>query len=227
MIPSILSPHGQPRLIHVGVPVGTVVAYAGLIDEDPDQAKARRQVLAAQGWLVCDGSTFCQSEYPALATALGNSYGNAQDGQYFLPDYRGMFLRGVNGGRQGPDNDPGAAQRTGSGPGGQGNTGDNVGSLQTCQFQEHEHQYTAGTTPGAFEPGGSTGVASTVQSTTTAVVCASGDPASTQCFGAETRPLNLYVYYLIKATVDVIAVAPTPTPLRVGPGGIAPGNLLR
>lgn len=218
MNPSILSPFPQAQMIPVGVPVGTVVAYAGLIDEDPQQAPARRQVLAAQGWLVCDGSAVPVSQYPVLAVQLGNAYGNQQDGQFYLPDYRGVFLRGVNGDRQAPNNDPGAAQRTGSGPSGQGNTGNQVGSLQTSQFQEHEHQYTAGTVTGNFQPGGTPAVTTATQSTTTAVVCEAGDASSTACFGAETRPLNLYVYFLIKATADVIAIAAPPPP-RLGPLG--------
>ncbi len=217
MNPSIFSPFLPAPMIPAGVPVGTVVAYAGLIDEDAQQAPARRQILAAQGWLVCDGGTVPVSQYPVLAVVLGNAYGNQKNGQFCLPDYRGVFLRGVNGDRQSP-NDPAAAQRTGSGPGGQGNTGNQVGSLQTSQFQEHEHQYTPGTVPGTFQPGEAEGVQSTTQSTTTAVVCEAGDAASTGCFGAETRPLNLYVYYLIKATADVIAIAAPAAPGTFGLG---------
>ncbi|MES1244934.1 MAG: phage tail protein [Acidobacteriota bacterium] len=217
MNPSILSPYAQVQVTPTGVPVGTVIAYAGPVDG------ANGQALTAQGWLVCDGSQVLVSAYPVLASLLGNAYGNQQDGQFYLPDYRGVFLRGVNGDRQSP-NDPGAANRTGSGPDGQGNTGNAVGSLQTAQFQEHEHQYTAGTVTANFQAGGAPAVTSAVESTTTSVVCEAGDTSSTSCFGAETRPLNLYVYFLIKATPDALAVA---VPSMVG--GLSPrgGGLFR
>jgi hypothetical protein len=94
--------------------VGTVIAYAGPIDEDHEQKPARRQILAAQGWLVCDGSPVQISEFPALAALLGDAYGNQEDGKFYLPDYQGVFLRGVNGNRE-PPRDPGISSRIGSG----------------------------------------------------------------------------------------------------------------
>lgn len=208
--PVILSPFPQPQMIPVGVPIGAVIPYAGPIDEgDATQTPALRQVLAAQGWLVCDGSLVPISQFPVLAALLGDAYGNQENGQFRLPDYRGVFLRGVNGTRE-PPNDPDAAHRSGSGPNGQGNTGNQVGSIQTAQFQEHEHQYTAGTVKGHFQPGEGPGVVATLQATTTSVVCKTRQASSTTCFGAETRPLNIYVYFLIKAAADVLTISVLP-----------------
>ncbi|HEX3553787.1 MAG TPA: phage tail protein [Thermoanaerobaculia bacterium] len=220
--PAILSPFPQTQVIPVGVPVGAVIPYAGPIDEgDSSQAPPLRQILAAQGWLVCDGSLVPISQFPVLAALLGNAYGNQENGQFRLPDYRGVFLRGVNGNRE-PPNDPDAGNRTGSGPGGEGNTGNHVGSLQKDQFQEHEHQYTAATVTNKFQsqPEGLPAVMATAQSTTTAVVCKPRNETP-PCFGAETRPLNIYVYFLIKAAVDVLAFTVPPpasgfAPLRGG-----------
>jgi microcystin-dependent protein len=214
--PVIHLPFPQTQMIPVGVPVGAVIPYAGPLDEDPDQKPALRQILTAQGWLVCDGSLVPISQFPALAALLGNAYGNQENGQFRLPDYRGVFLRGVNGGRQ-PPNDPDAGNRTGSGPGGKGNIGNQVGSLQTCQFQEHEHQYTPSTEPGSFQPGEEPGVTTVLQSTTTSVVCGTGQASSATCFGAETRPLNVYVYFLIKAVADVLTIAVPPPAGRIYP----------
>ncbi|CAI1820846.1 Phage Tail Collar Domain [Serratia liquefaciens] len=42
------------------------------------------------GWLICDGSTFNKSQYPQLATAYPSGK---------LPDLRGEFIRGFDGGR--------------------------------------------------------------------------------------------------------------------------------
>jgi rhizosphere induced protein len=205
--PLVLPPFPQSQVIPIGVPVGAVIPYAGPIDED--QAPDLRQILAAQGWLVCDGSLVPISQFPALAALLGNAYGNQENGQFRLPDYRGVFLRGVNGNRE-PPRDPDVSSRTGSGPNQTGNSGKNVGSLQMSQFQEHEHNYTAGTDRSGFQPGDTLGVITTKPSTTTSVVCETGQAGSTTCFGAETRPLNIYVYFLIKAAADVLAIAVQP-----------------
>ncbi|HYG63966.1 MAG TPA: phage tail protein [Thermoanaerobaculia bacterium] len=195
--PSLFSPFPQTQSLPIGVPVGTVVPYAGPVDEDPDRASVRRLRLAEQGWLLCDGSEVSKTHWRELYELIQDTYGKAGSADSFvLPDYRGAFLRGVNGDRS-PALDPAAGQRTASGEGGTG-TGNQVGSFQTAQFQEHEHQYTAGTTMSAFQAGGVNAVISTIESTTTAVVCGQGSGDSTSCYGAETRPVNIYVNYLIK-----------------------------
>jgi hypothetical protein len=96
---------------------------------------------------------------------------------------RGMFLRGVDAAA---GNDPDKASRVANGTG--GNTGNNVGSEQADQFKGHTHTISnhgstnnystlLGGTP-AWDPGG------------TATTNTSG--------GNETRPKNVYVYYMIK-----------------------------
>jgi microcystin-dependent protein len=72
---------GQPldftnsvELIGVGVPVGSVTAYAGTTLPD--------------GWLLCDGGSFRQQDYPELYVVLGN--------RTTLPDLRRQFIRGGN-----------------------------------------------------------------------------------------------------------------------------------
>jgi microcystin-dependent protein len=65
------------------LPVGTVAPFAG--PKIPD------------GWLVCDGRTVNESDFPQLHQAIGELYGKgANAGEFKLPDYRGMFLRGVD-----------------------------------------------------------------------------------------------------------------------------------
>jgi microcystin-dependent protein len=67
------------------VPTGSITAYAG------SQAPA--------GWLLCDGRELGRTEYPALYAAIGTTYGAGDGSSTFnLPDLRGRFLRGWDGG---------------------------------------------------------------------------------------------------------------------------------
>ncbi|EJF95609.1 hypothetical protein MEE_00846 [Bartonella elizabethae F9251 = ATCC 49927] len=50
-----------------------------------------------EGWLVCDGRAYLRSSYRALFEAIGTTWG-AGDGvsTFNVPDFRGMFLRGMD-----------------------------------------------------------------------------------------------------------------------------------
>lgn len=63
-----------------GVPVGTVISYYG--------------TTAPDGYFICDGSPFSQTDYPQLAALLGST---------LVPDLRGEFIRGLSAGREGVD----------------------------------------------------------------------------------------------------------------------------
>jgi phage-related tail fiber protein len=104
------------------VPVGTVVGFAGEIPP--------------VGWLICDGRPLSQSDFPELASVLGQMYGDGRTvggqrtGDFNIPDYRGRFLRGVDQGIEGPSgSDPDTLTRIAS-RGAVGNTGNHVGSYQ-------------------------------------------------------------------------------------------------
>lgn len=70
----------------MAVPAGTVIATAS-------QA-------VPPGYLACAGQAVPRSAYPALFSAIGVTYG-AGDGSltFNLPDLRGEFIRGADGGR--------------------------------------------------------------------------------------------------------------------------------
>jgi microcystin-dependent protein len=112
------------RVAENGVPVGTVVAFAGDKNNVPE------------GWLLCDGKSVAQSDYPQLYAAIGSAWG-ASGSSFNVPDLRGMFLRGVNDGATGAYSDPNASGRSASKSG--GNTGDKVGAVQTDAFRQHTH----------------------------------------------------------------------------------------
>lgn len=58
------------------------------------------QTTAPFGWLTCDGSAVSRTAYAALFTAIGTTYGDGDGAATFnLPDLRGEFIRGFDGGR--------------------------------------------------------------------------------------------------------------------------------
>lgn len=106
--------------IDAAIPVGTVVPFAGSATSVP------------AGWLLCNGAELGRVDYASLFNVIGVSHGGGDGvGTFHLPDYRGRFLRGVDGAS---GRDPDAATRTGPQPAnianGIGNAGDAVGSVQ-------------------------------------------------------------------------------------------------
>lgn len=93
-------------------PTGTILSFASEVAPD--------------GWLVCDGQQVSRSTYAELYSVIGNRWGEGDGSTTFhLPDLRGRFLRGHDGGA---GRDPDTAGRSAMNAG--GNTGDNVGSIQ-------------------------------------------------------------------------------------------------
>jgi hypothetical protein len=99
----------------------------------------------------CDGRNYRAVDNPELAYALWDpateryAYGGTgiyPNGTFNVPDVRGIFWRGVDGGR---GTDPNASTRTASGTG--GNTGNAVGSYQGDGVATHTHSV-AGNTGG-------------------------------------------------------------------------------
>lgn len=158
------------------IPTGTVVPFAGPVGQIPD------------GWLLGDGTEIDRVDYADLFAAIGTAHGEGDGASTFqLPDYRGMFLRGVDYGRSlDPDRTSRSNFRGGS-------FGDQVGSLQGPAFSRHGHSL------GAFGLCDASGAhngglfplvnifagchARTVSGTTG---------------GNETRPWNVYVNFIIK-----------------------------
>ena len=178
-------------------PIGSVMSYMGNSTTLTD--------LESSGWYKCDGraiSTLTASLSGDEITAFVNVVGSN------LPNLRGVFLRGLDEGR-GFDEDAGT--RTG----GEGTTG--VRSYQPHQVQAHTHTGTT-TSDGNHNHGGVTGNAGYASSSFTrgpgdgAIADAIGShhhSISTDGYhshsltinnnsGAETRPENIAVYYIIR-----------------------------
>ena len=138
---------------------------------------------APQGYFLCDGSTVSRTTYAKLFAAIGTSSGIGDGSTTFnLPDYRGRFLRGVDGVA---GNDPDKLSRTAVNG---GNSGNAVGSVQADQFASHSHTvgvYVISNLNGPFPNGQNNGSLFSNFGTSGAG-------------GNETRPKNAYVQYIIK-----------------------------
>jgi hypothetical protein len=167
----------------MSVPVGTVIAYMGLLNTwDKD-------------WLLCDGGSYPIKDKPKLFDVLQFTYGSDQGLTIFkVPDLRGFFLRGVTTDK---DRDPDYASRTNP-AGGDGPAPGQVGSRQKQELLKHGHNWDYRIR-----------VQSRWDSGDTHVNCWATDPATVPYTpvlitnndggGNETRPVNVYVYYLIYA----------------------------
>jgi microcystin-dependent protein len=177
------------------VPSGTIIAFGGEVAPD--------------GWLPCDGTQLdgTNAKYAALYAAIGTAYGGNTTSQTFnLPDLRGKFLRGWD---HGAGADPDAAMRTAVNGG--GHTGDHVGTAQAGELASHTHSvsdpghahtYTNGfqndgqVVTGHIQGGSNTSF--TVWAGTFGTVSAKTGITLSSIGGAETRPVNVAVNYIIK-----------------------------
>lgn len=178
--------------------VGEVVAYAG--------------ASVPENFLECDGRAVPRTGlYQDLFNVIGVTHGSGDGSTTFnIPDYRGRFLRGVDGAAA---RDPNSATRTAMNTG--GNTGNNVGSVQTdatkkngLALSDPGHTHTtqtnlAWTASGWGSGAGNVVVVSTgTGSSTTGVTLGAGD--------SETRPINAYVKYIIRYLANQTGLV-TPT----------------
>ncbi|WP_375653509.1 phage tail protein, partial [Bartonella sp. MR110HLJHH] len=73
-------------------------------------------------WLICDGKAYLRRDYRDLFETIGTVWGEGDGVTTFnVPDFRGMFLRGVDGGRNIDE-------------------GRSFASVQTDLIESHQHQ---------------------------------------------------------------------------------------
>lgn len=153
-------------------PSGTIIAYSN--------------VTPPSGYLLCDGTSYLISSYPALAAACYDSvhtkyaFGSADGTHFNVPDLRGQFMRGAD---LGAGKDPDVSSRTAMNA--NGNVTSGIGSIQGYTLQSHTHSIAANNGAGGFQQA-TTGN----NSNTTVNTNATG--------GNETRPTNAYVCFMIK-----------------------------
>ena len=157
------------------VPTGTIQAFGS--------------ATAPTGWLVCDGTAVSRTTYADLFTAIGENFGQGDNSTTFnLPDFRGRFLRGMDGGAA---RDPDAAGRTAMNTG--GNTGSNVGSVQDDQYASHVHPPASPATHSGLVALNNMNATGSFFGSVAAVATNTGASG-----GNETRPKNAYVQFIIK-----------------------------
>lgn len=132
----------------IGVPIGSIQPFMGTTIPD--------------GWMLCDGTLFSSTQYPQLFSVLGSTY---------LPDLRGVFLRGLDNGK-GYD------------------SGRVLGSFQSDDFKAHNHTYIDNSSSNVnASAGGPSSVAHNVFNHNKTTDITGGD---------ETRPKNVAVNYIIR-----------------------------
>lgn len=170
-------------------PAGAIIAFGG--------------INAPAGYLLCRGQVVSRAgAYARLFAAIGTAYGNGDGSTTFnVPDFRGMFLRGMD---STAINDPNAATRTAVNG---GNSGAKVGSVETDALQGHLHGW-RGFQGISLSGGGGSWVpraGSTVTNTAypgddgDIILNPTGDGVNgTVRTSSETRPKNISVNYIIK-----------------------------
>lgn len=181
--------NNEAILPYAEIPAGVILAFAGEESQIP------------QGWFLCDGRLLKRNLFPKLFNAIGTVWGGSGTPDFYLPDLRGMFLRGVSGdSNSDPDKETRESPRTdlGSNP---GNGGNSVGSIQKNEIQKHHHNAIGSID--RFNISGSNRTKDVEEGSDKY----NSDPdlgslkvnVTIEDFGGnETRPINANVYYIIK-----------------------------
>lgn len=172
------------------VPIGTILIYPGSTDNSTDEGRLNRATLSAQGYLICDGAEVAVKDYGTLYNLIKNYYGKPSNSTLFcLPDLRGVFLRGTDYKR---GLDPDRNNRSFVGYTGAG--GNQVGSMQGDQLRRHNHFV------GYLHRRSFCGINDKDKPIKD---CEGNDYYTRESGGSETRPVNLNVNYIIKASYVV------------------------
>lgn len=173
-----------------GCPIGGGFMWFGLPTKIPVNCR------------VCDNTTLAIADFAKLHENLGGAWGTS-GANLNIPDLRGRFPRGVDGGA---GKDPGGRTPANTG----GNTGDAVGSVQDDAMQGHFHtlggQYNtadAAANPANYLQSSATGGApltATLQNNNYIASPKSDGTNGTPRTDLESRPKNANVYFVIRVS---------------------------
>ncbi len=145
------------------VPVAMITPYGGN--------------AAPTGWLLCDGTSYLRTDYAALFTAIGTTYGSVDGTHFTVPDLRGRVPVGAGTGTGG------GASGTGAPTGGSALTavavgtwkGEETHTLTASEIPSHTHTVGVANATG----GGGSAAASTNTSQTATVTTDGGSGGGT------------------------------------------------
>lgn len=155
-------------------PTGSVIAFAGS--------------SAPGGWLLCNGASLLRTDYPALFSIIGTTYGSADSTHFNIPDLRGIFVRGAG---------TSTALSKANGAAFSGT----LGTYQNDKFQGHTINYSGGNGFTIEMHGGAGGGYYYWMPTyagTSGFVISNDGTNGTPRTGTETNPANLSLNYIIK-----------------------------
>ena len=207
-----MPPPGWAQPSFGSTPVGAVIAFAGKLGPplpagasppdvpDPVIDGHVTDAIESLGWMLCDGRQLQTGQYPELFAALGYLYGGS-DNTFMLPDYRGYFLRGEDAGAL-VDKDSGMRTDAAGGE----TKSQTVGSRQTDALHTHQHAYDTAPAPATPSQSGKAAGSTTTAPTLTSEPTddAQSPPGTINVSQYETRPINIYVNYLIKFTYGLL-----------------------
>ncbi len=77
----------------------TLNRYGSIQQNAPIIGETRQGLFteAPAGWLLCNGQTVAQADYPKLYALIGTTFGAGGAGNFILPDYRDKFTMGAGG----------------------------------------------------------------------------------------------------------------------------------
>ena len=180
------------------VPIGTVMIFAG----NPEKAVLNcspPMKLSDFGWLVCDGTKLKIHEYLELFNVIERMYDlSYEENAFYIPDYRGYFLRGL---ATNCSVDKGFDERKDYKN--HDKTGKGIGSVQECMVQKHEHAY-VDYPAGKTLPGKSGKIGSPDKNDTFTKELYTDETGKKKLSGTESRPVNIYVNFIIKAKYSMI-----------------------
>jgi microcystin-dependent protein len=156
-------------IVSGGVPAGAILPFA--------------MNSAPAGWLAADGTAVSRTDYAALFTAIGTTYG-AGDGSttFALPDLRGIFVRG-------------SGEQTISGT----TYNKTFAAKEGDAFQGHWHELTNSTNVLRFAGGSALGGNPQCLTYSLEVKNPTSDGTNgTPRTASETRPANIALLYCIK-----------------------------
>lgn len=166
-----------------GVPIGAIVSTALPVG-----------TAVPAGYLLCDGTSYSTATYPNLFGIMQYGYGGS-GANFNVPDFRNRFQRGLDS-MDGRSNaagiDLGPRSASASGGSASGN-----GSFENFMFQGHWHEVWTHT--GNIDNQGGQIFNNPITATQARLKELISDGVTTPQVSTETRPINVTVYYFVRA----------------------------